>query len=150
MGWMTCNPVFAERFERHAETNTQAPSGFSQVVTFVAVRMLRFKDHHKALVIQLITKHWGMEKFFRWLQGIQGEYTSRRDFLVDSIYELFDVLPATGERAALGAGLSVMTAYSKDSTTPKLSSEKYHTKTPLFSFIPPTAGMFIWVRFSRK
>lgn len=88
-----------------------------------------------------------MEKFIRWLQGLQGEYTSRRDFMVDSILELFNVLPASGEVAAFGAGLPVMTAYLKESTSKGLS-EKYqavNTKTPLFSFIPPTAGMFVWV-----
>ena len=31
LGWFTCNPMFAERIERAAETSTHAPSGFSQV-----------------------------------------------------------------------------------------------------------------------
>lgn len=31
LGWFTCNPVFAERFERQAETSTQNPCGFGQV-----------------------------------------------------------------------------------------------------------------------
>ncbi|GJJ07013.1 hypothetical protein Clacol_001211 [Clathrus columnatus] len=134
MGWFTCNPLFAERLERHGETNTQAPCGFSQ-----------------SIIVQLITKQWGMKKFIRWLQGLQGEYTSRRDFMVDTLYELFDVAPATGEAAAFGAGLPVMTAYLKEPTNTITSiSEKYKavaSKTPLFSFIPPTAGMFVWIKF---
>lgn len=31
LGWFTCNEIFAERFERHGETSTQAPCGFGQV-----------------------------------------------------------------------------------------------------------------------
>jgi aromatic amino acid aminotransferase I / 2-aminoadipate transaminase len=31
MGWFTCSPLFAERFERQGETTTQSPCGFGQV-----------------------------------------------------------------------------------------------------------------------
>lgn len=72
--------------------------------------------------------------------------------MVDCIFDLFDVLPATQVGlAAFGdtGGLPVVTAYLKESTAKTSSDlEKFkpgHPKTPLFSFTPPTSGMFIWV-----
>jgi len=102
------------------------------------------------LITQLLTKHWGVNNFVRWLEGIQGQYTLRRDFFVDAFFDTFDIRPATPEVAAFGAGLPVMTAYLKSSdsnTDGNEMSEKYplSLKTPLFSFIPPSSGMFVWV-----
>lgn len=35
MGWFTCHPVFAEKFQRQSETSTQQPCGFGQVFLFI-------------------------------------------------------------------------------------------------------------------
>ena len=40
LGWFTCNPLFAERIERAAETSTHAPSGFSQVENAICIYRL--------------------------------------------------------------------------------------------------------------
>ncbi|KIJ57164.1 hypothetical protein M422DRAFT_57580 [Sphaerobolus stellatus SS14] len=129
MGWFTCNPLFAERLERAGESSVQAPCGFSQ-----------------AFIGQLLTKHWGMSNFIRWLQGLQGQYTLRRDVMVDALLEIFDVQPAPAEFASFGAGLPVMTAYLK-SDKKEMAEKSRLAKTPLFSFIPPTSGMFVWLKF---
>ncbi|GJJ07014.1 hypothetical protein Clacol_001212 [Clathrus columnatus] len=133
MGWFTCNPVFAERLDRLGETTTQAPSGFSQ-----------------AIIIQLVAKQWGMKKFIRWLQDLRGEYTSRRDFIIDTIHELFDVLPSSGTSGeSFPESLPSMIAYIKESTISESKDSKVvmNRKTPLFTFIPPTSGMFLWIKF---
>jgi len=73
MGYFTCNPVFAERFERQGETSCQRPCGFSQ-----------------ALIGQLLVKQWGMDAWVRWLHGLQRQYTTRRDTIVDALLDEFD------------------------------------------------------------
>ncbi|KAF8574795.1 PLP-dependent transferase [Ramaria rubella] len=130
LGWFTCNPLFAERLEREGETSTQAPCGFSQ-----------------SLITTLVSTHWGFPKFIRWLQGLQTQYTIRRDFFVDCIFDEFEIRPASGAlKDVFGAGQPSLTAYVKNLHN-SVTQEKNQTKTPLFSFVPPTAGMFVWLKF---
>ncbi|KAF8524564.1 PLP-dependent transferase [Hysterangium stoloniferum] len=135
MGWFVCNPLFAERLERQGETTVSASSGFSQ-----------------SIIMQLIVNHWGPDNYIRWLQGLQGEYTARRDYMVDCIFELFDVQHASPEFSAYGAGLPIYTAYLKRPNGKLAMTEKqrYSGKTALFTFVPPSAGMFVWLKFSIK
>ncbi|GJJ11574.1 hypothetical protein Clacol_005809 [Clathrus columnatus] len=129
---------------------TWFPDGLADVQPIVrrTIGEARRDGYSITLWFLAVTKQWGMEKYIRWLQGLQGEYTLRRDFVVDKIHELFDVSPAIGVKATFGAGLPVMTAYLKEPVSSTM--EKYqatNSKTPLFSFIPPTAGMFLWIKF---
>ncbi|KAH7930638.1 PLP-dependent transferase [Leucogyrophana mollusca] len=116
LGWFTCHPVFAERLERQGETTTQAPCGFSQ-----------------ALVIKLLTE-WRYEGYIRWLQGLGVEYRQRRDFFLDCLAEEFHlrITPASG---GVWGGTDVYTATAKRGEKPGV----------MFSFVPPTAGMFVWM-----
>jgi len=135
MGWFTCNPLFAERLERQGETSTAAPCGFSQ-----------------SLITQLISKQWGFKKFVRWLQGLQTQYTIRRDFFVDCIFDEFELRPNSDPAlaASFGAGQPVLTAYKKTQGNQEMQEKAAAAKTPLFSFVPPTAGMFVWLKFHLK
>ncbi|EJD35333.1 PLP-dependent transferase [Auricularia subglabra TFB-10046 SS5] len=73
LGWYTCSPLFAERFERQAETSTQNPNGFGQ-----------------ALVATLLCEQWGgVDDYLRWLRGLRAQYTMRRDFTVDCFAAAF-------------------------------------------------------------
>ncbi|KAF8520678.1 pyridoxal phosphate-dependent transferase [Gautieria morchelliformis] len=137
LGWFTCNPVFAERLERQGETTTMAPCGFSQ-----------------SLITQLLSKHWSFSDFIRWLQGLQTQYIIRRDFFVDCIFEEFEVRPTSDSQLleVFGSKLPVFTAYVKtgEHQRKRGMAEKTHMhseKTPLFSFVPPSAGMFVWLKF---
>ncbi|EJD35324.1 PLP-dependent transferase [Auricularia subglabra TFB-10046 SS5] len=90
LGWYTCSPLFAERFERQAETSTQNPNGFGQ-----------------ALVATLLTEQWGgVDGYLRWLRGLRAQYTMRRDFAVDCFAAAF----ALTERAENGVVALVGTA----------------------------------------
>lgn len=104
----------------------------------------------KSIVAQLLSKHWGFKDLIRWLQGLQTQYTLRRDFIVDCIFEEFDVQPASDPRLLemFGSKLAVFTAYKKTvkGSKPEVQEKaRQRTKTPLFSFVPPSAGMFVWV-----
>ncbi|KAF7332154.1 Aminotran-1-2 domain-containing protein [Mycena kentingensis (nom. inval.)] len=127
LGWYTCNPMFAERLERAAETSTQAPCGFSQ--SLVATTLLE----------------WGTAGYLRWLKGLRVQYTVRRDFLVDCFADEFNL---SLEPAAVGdiwEGCQVYHGSVKRKNTVFWSEKAAHS-TPLFSFVPPSSGMFIWLK----
>ncbi|KAH9943153.1 PLP-dependent transferase [Epithele typhae] len=124
LGYFTCNPRFAERLERAGETTTQAPCGFGQ-----------------ALVAQLLTT-WGYDGYARWLQGLAVQYKARRDFLLDALSEEFSMRESVGT-AGSWTGCTVYTA----SVKPKRFEMYEKTmQQELFSIVPPSAGMFLWVR----
>jgi len=125
LGWFTCNPVFRDRLLMHGQTSIQGPAGLSQ-----------------ALVAQLLLT-WKYEGFTRWLQGLGREYSNRRDVLIDALYDAFD-LHTTTSHGGIWEGCQAFDAYPKLGPGEKsaLSSK------PLFSFIAPTAGMFVWVKFN--
>lgn len=70
------------------------------------------------------------------------QYKTRRDHLVDILHEEFD-LQISPARDGIWKGADVYTAYQKVSGVD--IGEKFNRKE-MFSFVPPTSGMFIWVR----
>jgi len=126
MGWFTCNPTFAERLLRYGETSAQAPSGLSQ-----------------ALVTQLLIT-WGSDGFIRWLRGLGQQYTDRRDYFIDLLNAKFHVHTSVSEHD-FWKGCTVYDAYPKTGGL----SEKYGSfgQTKYFSFVAPSGGMFIWLKF---
>ena len=70
------------------------------------------------------------------LSGLGAEYTRRRDFFLDCLVENFHLEPGSSSKGGF-KGFDVYFA--------SVSKEKRHIQGPIFSFIPPTSGMFIWV-----
>ncbi|KAF8913865.1 pyridoxal phosphate-dependent transferase [Gymnopilus junonius] len=121
LGWFTCNPIFAERLERQGETSTQAPSGFGQ-----------------SLITQLLL-NWQFKGCLQWLKGLGLQYKQRRDFFIDCLFEKFHL-----EMAPAPYGLFEGTPiYFASQMRRGYRNEKADTRV-LFSFVPPTSGMFIW------
>jgi len=130
LGWYTCNPLFAERFERQGETSTQAPCGFGQ-----------------ALVVSLLL-NWKFDGYIRWLQGIRAQYRERRDFCVDCFDDAFHLVPRSA-----GVNYTIYDGYIKSKMV--LPQNKWKEKFidrekqfPVFSFTPPTSGMFVWLQIN--
>lgn len=123
LGYFIANPVFAERLLRATEVDTQDPSGLSQ-----------------AFVLSLLHS-WGHEGFVRWLQSIRAEYQTRRDWMIAAFAQEFELVPVA-ELGEVGAGIlppgeqGVVALLKDDGVT-----------VPVFSFVPPTAGMFVWAKF---
>ncbi|TRX97718.1 hypothetical protein FHL15_001473 [Xylaria flabelliformis] len=67
IGWVTGSEQIIERYIRHTECSSQGPAGFSQ-----------------ALMYKLLDETWGHEGYLRWLINLRGEYTRRRDALLDA------------------------------------------------------------------
>jgi aromatic amino acid aminotransferase I / 2-aminoadipate transaminase len=123
LGWFTCSPLFAERLERVGETSTQSPCGLGQ-----------------SLAAALLS-HWTFDGYIRWLRGLRGQYKWRRDFFVDCLAEEFDLIPTPP--SAISGGLAAATA-GGDHTV--LSAYRRGEKSRrVLSFVPPSAGMFVWV-----
>ncbi|KAH7105132.1 PLP-dependent transferase [Auriculariales sp. MPI-PUGE-AT-0066] len=126
MGWLTCNAVFAERLERHAESSVQRPSGFAQ-----------------ALVAQLLVKQWGMDNWVRWLHGLQVQYTARRDAVVDALLDGFNHTYGYSDASYVVQGLPLYTCFAHPKLARKIAGGKQIGR--LCSFHPPSSGMFVWV-----
>lgn len=128
LGWCTCNPLFAERIERQSEISTQAPCGFSQSI------------------IASLLLNWKFDGYIRWLRGVREQYTHRRDFFVDCLAERFDLIPSTSTEG-IWSGSKVYIAYRTCNSPSNVKSTKLSSETqPLFSFVPPTSGMFTWLQ----
>jgi aromatic amino acid aminotransferase I / 2-aminoadipate transaminase len=66
------------------------------------------------------------------LSGLGAEYTRRRNFFLDCLVENFHLEPGSSSKGGF-KGFDVYFA--------SINKEK----GPIFSFIPPTSGMFVWV-----
>ncbi|ORY70789.1 aromatic aminotransferase Aro8 [Leucosporidium creatinivorum] len=114
VGYFIANPLFTERLLRGTEVETQAPSGWSQII------------------LSKLLWNWGIEGFLTWLSNLRDQYQHRRDQMIDAFARLYDLRPASSTSVPGAEGL---VAFAKG------------TETPIFSFVPPTGGMFIWARF---
>ncbi|KIY71393.1 aromatic aminotransferase Aro8 [Cylindrobasidium torrendii FP15055 ss-10] len=79
----------------------------------------------QGIIIRLLDE-WKLGGFLQWLHGLAAEYQKRRDWMCDGLAASFDVQPSTHDAS--------LTAYLKG------------TQTRLFTFVPPRAGMFVWLK----
>ncbi|KAK6187986.1 hypothetical protein LQW54_013581 [Pestalotiopsis sp. IQ-011] len=86
----------------------------------------------QALVLELLT-HWSLDGYVAWLQGLRLEYQRRRDWMVAALGSRFDLAPASAHPGLAGAQ--------------GLVASIRGSGVPVFSFIAPTGGMFIWTKF---
>lgn len=119
LGYFVANPLFTERLLRATEVETQDPSGISQ-----------------ALVLSLLTS-WTTSGYITWLQNLRLEYQKRRDWMLAAIRKNFSLVPASDFPELHAEGL--VAAIDEDGGSSQ--------GIPIFSFIPPTGGMFIWTKF---
>lgn len=118
MGYFVAKPVFTERLLRATEVETQDPAGLSQ-----------------AFVLSLL-RRWGIDGYLVWLQSLQFQYRERRDWLLDAFHARFVVLPAAKSPVPKAQGLVAC-----------VRAEEGGALRPVFSFVDPGAGMFVWCKF---
>jgi aromatic amino acid aminotransferase I len=123
LGWFTCSPLFVERLERIGEVSTQEPCGLGQ-----------------ALVTALVSQ-WTFDGYARWLRGLREQYKLRRDFFVDCLAEEFDLIPAPP--SAISGGWAAAAAGGDHKVL--FACQRGEKSRLLLSFVPPSAGMFVWV-----
>jgi aromatic amino acid aminotransferase I / 2-aminoadipate transaminase len=84
-----------------------------------------------------------MDGYVRWLKGIKAQYTLRRDLFIDSLMKELDVTLTKGEGFLEGAMV-----YEGSLKTGKGAISEKAAKKTVVSFVPPTSGMFVWVRIT--
>ncbi|GKT74645.1 hypothetical protein ColTof4_07068 [Colletotrichum tofieldiae] len=118
LGYFVANAVFTERLLRATEVETQDPAGLSQ-----------------AFVLGLLRK-WGIDGYLTWLQNLQFQYRTRRDWVLDAFDEHFTLLPAENSPTPQAQGIVAC-----------VKSQGNGRLKPVFSFVDPRAGMFLWCKF---
>ncbi|CAI7587763.1 unnamed protein product [Penicillium glandicola] len=78
-----------------------------------------------------LLQQWGLDGYLLWLQNLRIEYQNRRDWIIKAIAQHFTLKPAAQVTEVLtDEGLVALIG-----------------SVPIFSFVPPTGGMFIWACF---
>ena len=131
LGWITAQPGIIERLTRITETSTQQPSGFVQSI--VAELLLGQGGKH------LDEQSWQMDGWVRWLEGLRGDYERRMQTMCGILEEGMDHI------------------HDPDTSTSPLTDPDVFadaddwsliSKTQIYTFTRPTAGMFIWLRLN--
>lgn len=104
----------------------------------------------------MLLQKWGFDGYIRWLRGIKATYRTRKTWMCDTFDDFFHlefdgapngVATNAAVRDVLDFGRGV-TCYAKN-VRPSAWDEKRGLAgrhgPPLISFIPPTAGMFIFL-----
>ncbi|KAL4811368.1 pyridoxal phosphate-dependent transferase [Aspergillus unguis] len=84
----------------------------------------------QAFVLALLER-WGIDGYLAWAQQLRESYRERRDWLVGAFYKHFQVRPARESPSLPQAEGYVVFLGDK----------------PVFSFIDPGAGMFVWTKW---
>ncbi|KAK6433346.1 hypothetical protein LTR95_010481 [Oleoguttula sp. CCFEE 5521] len=138
LGWISAQPDIVERILRITETSTQQPSGFVQSI--IAETLLG-PDHSGIETTKKSSSAlpdgagWKMPGWVRWLEGLRGNYERRMQTMC-SILDDNKYLLKTGRRNSIA--------------TDEVDADEWSvvTKTPVYDFIFPVGGMFIWLNIN--
>lgn len=130
LGWYTGNPIFIEKLQRNNEVSSFGGSAFSSTL------------------ISTLLNTWGHDGYVRWLLGIRNQYTERRNFLMDCMHEEFSLQASYTEKGILDGALVYLARNKSYLPGRSYSDEKSNVDygNVVFSVVPPTSGMFVWVR----
>ncbi|GAA5900164.1 hypothetical protein JCM5296_001475 [Sporobolomyces johnsonii] len=120
LGYFIANPLFTERLMRATEVESQSPSGWSQGI------------------ISELLQAWGIDGYLTWLSNLRDQYETRRNWMCDAVASSFVARPPSFSSLPV-ASTSICLYPANSSPSPDT--------LPLFSFVPPTGGMFLWCRF---
>jgi len=84
----------------------------------------------QAFIAKLLVEEWKMNGWIEWLKGLGFEYTKKRDYMIDALHKEFEMTCA--EEAGEDENGYMIVRKPKS----------------LISFVPPMAGMFLWIRVS--
>jgi DNA-binding transcriptional MocR family regulator len=133
LGWLTAQPALIERITRITETTTQQPSGFVQsMIAELIMGPQSSTDPGKGGAAD--GSGWKVDGWVRWLEGLRGNYERRMSTMCD----------------VLDKGKEEVKAGRRKSLTEVVDEEEWAVveKTPIYSFVRPLGGMFVWVRFN--
>jgi DNA-binding transcriptional MocR family regulator len=136
LGWVTAQPEFIDRLLRITETSTQQPSGFVQSMIAELIMGPRSnKDGGKGG--NKDGSGWKTDGWVRWLEGLRGNYERRMQKMSSILEEGKYALRSSNRQP-----VDVASSFSSD------DDEEYQvvSKTQMYDFVYPLAGMFLWMR----
>ena len=107
---------------------TAAPIFIERLTRHAEVGTQATSGWAQSFIAKLLVDEWKIHGWIEWLKGLGFEYTKRRDYVVEAMNKEFDINSAEQVEEA---GYIVV-------SKPK----------PLISFVPPMAGMFLWIRIA--
>ncbi|KAI9841141.1 MAG: hypothetical protein M1837_000985 [Sclerophora amabilis] len=136
LGWITAQPSIVERILRIAETSTQQPSGFVQLmVAELIIGPPKSDDDGRGGGPN--GRGWDVDGWVRWLAGLRGAYERRMQTMcgildrgkhfVKSSPRIMD---SSGRRGSITDNWDVI------------------DQVKMFDFIWPQGGMFIWIQLN--
>jgi DNA-binding transcriptional MocR family regulator len=137
LGWITAQPVFIEKILRISETSTQQPSGFVQsMIAELIMGPQSPSDGGRGGSKD--GSGWNMDGWVRWLEGLRGNY-ERRMQKMSSILEDGKYIISSSTRRRSDQD------YISDS-----DEEEFQvvSKTQMYDFAYPMAGMFLWMHIN--
>ncbi|KAI4281702.1 MAG: hypothetical protein L6R38_003484 [Xanthoria sp. 2 TBL-2021] len=126
LGWVTAQPAICERLLRITETSTQQPSGFVQSMIAEMIMGPHDPDGRGG---GKADAGWKTDGWVRWLEGLRGNYERRMQTMC-GIFEAGKQLVKTGRRQSMNEEWSVIDTI------------------PMFDFVWPLGGMFVWVKLN--
>ncbi|KAL8701138.1 MAG: hypothetical protein Q9201_005079 [Fulgogasparrea decipioides] len=126
LGWITAQPALCERLMRITESSTQQPSGFVQSII---AEMIIGPQNRNGRSGGKDDRGWKTDGWVRWLEGLRGSYERRMQTMCN-ILDAGKQLFKTGRRRSMSEEWSVVDT------------------VPIFDFIWPAGGMFVWIRLN--
>lgn len=85
-------------------------------------------------VVLSILRQWTVDGYLTWLQNLSNQYQMRCDWMISAFAKNFELVPASAFPNLNADGLVAAMKTGSGSI-------------PIFSFVPPIGGMFIWAMF---
>lgn len=170
LGWITAQPAIVEKIQRITEVSTQQPSGFVQSLV---AEMLIGPDKYDfgAAKTEEEARGWKIDGWIRWLEGLRGNYERRMRIMCETLEDgkhattsdefVEEKRPriqtrglVRGQRRHFNPAISCAYSRSNDHNTSQIASTtstdsedsfEVLSKTQIYDFIPPMAGMFVWL-----
>ncbi|KAK2746003.1 hypothetical protein FQN55_005825 [Onygenales sp. PD_40] len=150
LGWLTAQPKIIERITYITDTSTQQPSGFVQAMVAGLIMGnassgdVDGDDTNGEGERESEDKGWNMDGWVRWLEGLRDSYEKRMQIMCEIL--------ETG-RAQISSSSSPSSSTNPPTpppypfTAPSPATDwQLITKTQMFTFHFPRAGMFVWVK----
>ena len=141
LGWLTAQPALVERILRITETSTQQPSGFVQSLIAELVVGPEAGSKHGGRGGTKDGAGWKVEGWVRWLEGLRGNYERRMQTMC-SILDSGKCYVNTGRVQSISDSGDI------SSSEEEVEGWAIVEKRPMYTFIWPLGGMFVWLRLN--
>lgn len=134
LGWITAQPAIIERILRITEASTQQPSGFVQSMIAQLIIGPQDKSVDGGRGGTKNGQGWKVDGWVRWLEGLRGVYERRMRTMCEILEE--------------GRFIVQHTTHTQESDFSSDTEWSLISKTEIYNFTWPRAGMFVWIHMN--